>query len=89
VSSRIIGVVICTTLLAASCGKSDPPGKLEENVARTVGEPQKSQGMFGGNSGPSDASTSGLQTAAPGCAEGRGCAEAEAGAKAAEPDAGP
>ena len=80
--------LVLTCLALWGCGKSDAPASdFKDNVAKTVGSPQQSQGMFGGNSAPADAA-GGAQAAGSadaGCTvAGRGCAATPATA-----DAGP
>ena len=54
---RSIGLALSVgALTSLGCGKSEAPAsEFKDNVARTVGSPQQSQGMFGGNGAPADA----------------------------------
>jgi len=67
---------VCTMLAAITgCSRSEPPATdFKDNVERTVGAPQQSQGMFGGNSGPSDAGVAALGDAS--CGPTRACGAA-------------
>ena len=58
IAARASAAVVASTLigiLGAGCDRNREGSNLDENIERTVGDPQKSQGMFGGNSGPDDA----------------------------------
>lgn len=53
IAARASAAVVASTLigiLGAGCDRNREGSNLDENIERTVGEPQKSQGMFGGNS---------------------------------------
>ena len=75
-SAAVRALAVCTTLAAlAGCNRSEPPATdFKDNVERTVGAPQESQGMFGGNSGPSDAGAGALGDAS--CSPARACGAA-------------
>lgn len=48
-----LGMAVLTCVLGLGCERSaESKGDLQENVEKTVGAPQESQGMFGGNSAP-------------------------------------
>lgn len=58
IAARASAAVIASTLvgiLGAGCDRKGDGSKLDENIERSVGDPQKSSGIFGGNSSPESA----------------------------------
>lgn len=58
IAARASAAVIASTLigiLGTGCDRPKEGSNLDENIERTVGEPQKSPGMFGGNDAPESA----------------------------------
>ena len=51
--TRLLLSASCACVLGMGCDRREGEGSnLNENIQRTVGDPQKSPGMLGGNSGP-------------------------------------
>ena len=51
--TRLLLAASSACVLGMGCDRREGEGSnLNENIERTIGDPQKSQGMLGGNSGP-------------------------------------